>query len=390
MEKTLKALAKDAKAASYLISASSQEQRNSILTNLKELLLKNKQQIFEANKQDLYNAKIGLSKGIFTESNVKRLELTQSKYESLLSGIEDILKLNDPLNKVKSRTKLDQDLNLTKISCSIGVICIIYQARPDAAIQIFSLAIKSGNSLIFRGGEEDLISNDLLYGIFARAIEKSLIPEAINCVQNATRFKNLEDLLLLDQYIDLIIPRGYYLFNKIKSNTKIPLLGHPNGICMMYFDKEMDFDKAKRCLIDGKTDYPYTCNATEVLLVHKSRLEDAGNILDSLIKDYKVEVLADSEAIKHIKGAKEASEKHFSIEYLSLKIAVKTVDSVYDAIDHINLNSSNHTDVIITENCEAAGIFLRLVHSAGVFVNCSTRFSDGYRYGKNLLSRLWR
>ena len=374
-------IAQNAKQASYKLASLSEEVKNKALLCIAKHIKNNVDIILQENKKDLAAANILLQEGSLSKPLYDRLKLDEEKINTVIKGIEDVAKLEDPVNKTLWGMELDKDLELYRISCPIGVIGVIFESRPDVVPQIVSLAIKSANSVILKGGIEALNSNQ----IFVKIINKALltIPEfpenAINLIK--TR-EDVKELLKMDKYIDLLIPRGSNsLVKYIQENTKIPVLGHTEGICHIYIDKDADYEKAVKVSIDSKIQYPAACNAVETLLVHK---DTAKKLLPLLISEFKKEsvlVKGDELTRKIVSNIEPATEEDWKTEFSDKIISIKIVNTLQDAVNHINLYGSGHTDCIITENTENRDLFMNLADSAGVYWNVSTRFADGFRYG---------
>lgn len=367
MDKDFIKLAQNAKKASVKAQNLSSEIKNKALLEVANALddAENSKKIFEANKKDLEFAKELVEKDELTQATFNRLKLDENKMRDMIQGIKDISKLEDPVNKNLFVRELDKGLTLYKVSCPIGVLGIIFEARPDVISQISALAIKSSNAVILKGGKESKNTNTVILEVINSALNKiKEFPE--NFLNQVYTREDVAKMLEADKYIDLIIPRGgNRLVKFIKSNTKIPVLGHADGICHIYVDESADLEKAKRIVIDAKTQYPSACNAVETLLINKG-FKYAIELLDA-IKSAGVELIHNPES--------------WHKEYSDLKLAYKYVDSVDEAIEHINEYGSGHTESIITENEENAKLFMNLVDSAGVYHNVSTRFADGFRYG---------
>ena len=353
-------LAKKAKDASKKLATVSSELKNKALLAIAESLDSNRELIFEANKKDLE-----LAEGEISSSLYNRLKLDENKMRDMIQGIIDIYELDDPIGKVLMQRSLDTGLVLSKISCPIGVLGIIFEARPDVISQISALAIKSSNAVILKGGKESINTNKAIMDAIQSALSQiEEFPQNV-LTQVFTR-DDVKLMLEQNKYIDLIIPRGgNSLVQFVKSNTKIPVLGHADGICHIYLDEFADLEKAKRIIIDAKTQYPSACNSVETLLIHKDY--SAKDDLLIAIKKAGVELVSNPES--------------WHKEYSDTILAVKEVSSIEEAISHINEYSSGHTESIITENRENAQIFLSAIDSAGVYHNVSTRFADGFRYG---------
>lgn len=358
-------LARKAKAASKKIATISTEIKNKALLNIAESIKNNSNKIFEANKKDLDEAKILVEKKELSQSTYNRLKLDENKMRDMIQGIIDISNLEDPIGKVLLKRELDKDLVLSKVSCPIGVLGIIFEARPDVISQISALAIKSSNAVILKGGKESINTNKSIMEAIQEALAKTdgFPNDVLTQVFSRDDVKNM---LSMDKYIDLIIPRGgNSLVKFIKENTKIPVLGHADGICHIFVDESADLEKTKRIIIDAKTQYPSACNSVETILIHKD-FKYPSELLKSLEN-------ADIELI--------ATPESWHKEYSDKILAYKFVESLDEAIEHINEYSSGHTESIVTENKENAKIFMNAIDSAGVYHNVSTRFADGFRYG---------
>ena len=363
------------KLASPKMAASLNETRNKALSMIAKALRERADEIFEANKIDLERAKeAGISDAVY-----KRLKFDEGKLSGVIEGLEQLQGLADPIGKTQLKRQLDEGLILERISCPIGVIGVIFEARPDALVQISSLCIKSGNCAILKGGKETAETNRMLFSIIKEEAVKAGLPE--NCLLQAEAHSEIDELLSCHQDVDLLIPRGSNAFvSYIMNNTKIPVMGHADGICHVYVDKYCDFSKAVPIVVDAKTQYTAACNAVETLLVHESIAADFLPKAAEALHNAKVSLYAEGVA-KDLTKAEPLSEEGYHKEYLDLKLSVKIVSSVDEAINHINEYGSHHTDAIITENSETAEYFMQMVDSAGVYQNASTRFADGFRYG---------
>lgn len=339
--------------------------KNDVLLNIAKNIENNKEKIFAANKKDLENAEKMIEEGKLTRATFGRLKLDDNKMRDMIQGIYDVIKLDDPSNKVLWARELDENLVLKKVTCPIGLIGIIFEARPDVISQITSLAIKSGNAVILKGGKEADNTNKAIYEIIKEAVSKveEFPYDSVNLVFS---HEDIKSMLELDEYIDLIIPRGSNkLVTYIQQNTKIPVLGHASGICHIYVDESAKKEMAQTIIKDSKTQYPTACNSVETVLVNKNY-----PYIDELkthLKDNGIKVIENPEK--------------FDYEYSDKILAFKVVNNLDEAIKHINTFGSGHTDCIITENEDNAEKFMTRVDSSGVFHNVSTRFSDGFRYG---------
>jgi glutamate-5-semialdehyde dehydrogenase len=317
------------------------------LRELPSAIEQNAAAILEANKKDLAEAK-----GTVAEPLYKRLILSDSKFRSLINGIRQIAEMEDPLGRVLQETELDEGLS---------VIAAIFESRPDVGPQIASLAIRTGNAVLLKGGREATATNACLVEVIRVVLDKHGVGDAVQLV--STR-EEIAELLKMDDLISLVVPRGSNeMVRTIQQSTKIPVLGHADGVCHVYIDEFADTDKAVRVAVDAKAQDPPTCNAAETLLLH-SKFSGREAVLKALSN-----------------AGVELRNSGFGTEYLDLIMNVKTVDSLDEAIDHINRYGSGHTDTIITENRKNAERFLNEVDSAGVYWNASTRFADGFRYG---------
>lgn len=353
-------IAKQSKTASLEMADLTTEIKNEALLNIADELEANKEQIFDANKKDLEQAKDTVSPSVYN-----RLKLDENKMRDMIQGIRDVVNLEDPIGKTLLARQLDEGLNLYKISCPIGVIGIIFEARPDVIAQISSLAIKSSNVVILKGGKESINTNKTILSIINGALKKvENFPK--NVLSQIFSHEEVNEMLKCDKYIDLIIPRGgNKLVKFIKENTKIPVLGHADGICHIFVDESADFEKAKQVIIDAKTQYPSACNTVETLLIHENFTQK-----DELLNE-----------LKKAEITLVSNPDTWAFEHGDKTLAYKTVKNLDEAINHINTYGSGHTDCILTENTENAEKFMQKVDSAGVYQNASTRFADGFRYG---------
>lgn len=358
-------IAKQAKTASLQIADLSAEIKNQALNKIAQAFENQKKEIFEANKKDLEEAQKLVNSGELAKSTFNRLKLDENKMRDMIQGVKDIANLENPVGKILLKRELDKDLILTKVSCPIGVLGIIFEARPDVISQISALAIKSSNSVILKGGKESKNTNKKILEVINNALNAiDSFPQ--NVIQQVFSREDVGEMLKCDDYINLIIPRGgNNLVKFIKSNTNIPVLGHASGICHIFVDESADINIASKVVVDAKTQYPSACNAVETLLIHKD-FKKADELLASL----------QLEEIKLVQNP-----KSWDIEYGDKILSYKFVNSIQEAIEHINTYGSGHTDSIITTNPKNAEEFMNKVDSAGVYLNTSTRFADGFRYG---------
>ena len=359
---------------SFVLASLAEETRNAALDAVASALEKNKEAIFEANLKDLAAAEeMSLPAPI-----VNRLKFDAHKLQTCITGIHDLVDLEDPLFKTLLNRELDNGLVLTKTTCPIGVIGVIFESRPDALVQIAALCMKSGNCAVLKGGSEAKNTNRVLFETIYEAAVGAGLPEGFAALIEDRA--EIGELLKCHDYVDLLIPRGSNEFVQyIMDNSKIPVMGHADGICHIYVDGAADIDKAIPIIIDSKTQYVAACNTAETLLVHK----DIADLIIPLLADAsgdKISYRCDVRSMGLIR-CEEATEEDFKTEYLDYILSVKVVDDIDEAIDHINRYGSHHTDCIITEDKDSAEKFMALVDSAGVYQNCSTRFADGFRYG---------
>ena len=363
------------KLVSPKLAASTNEERNAALDAIAEALKANTDEIFAANHTDMENAD---ANGV-TPAVKKRLKFDEGKLNACLEGLEQLKGLTDPLGRTLLKRELDEGLVLHKVTCPIGVIGVIFEARPDALVQIASLCIKSGNCAILKGGKETAESNRVLFRIIRDAVTKAGLPEGI--LLQAEAHSEIDELLSCEGYVDLIIPRGSNAFvSYIMEHTKIPVMGHADGVCHIYVDKAYDEAKLVPIVLDAKLQYTAACNAVETLLIDRSVADKVIPVLSQAFGENGIKVRGTAEVTKLI-PAEEMGEADFHKEYLEPVVSVKLVSGVEEAVEHINRFGSHHTDSILTEDADTAEYFQNMVDSAGVYWNCSTRFSDGFRYG---------
>jgi len=367
--------AQQAVQAKTLLTSLGHETKNNILGAIIKALKENRQAIAAANREDLEQAQ----KEQLASPLLKRLTFDDRKIEETCDGIASLIKLPDPVGSVMRAVELDQEFELYKVSSPIGVIGVIFESRPDALVQIACLCLKSGNAVLLKGGREAAQTNQVLADTISRAAIREGAPEGWLGLME-TRV-DVEDLLGMSAQVDLIVPRGSNEFVKhIMRNTTIPVLGHADGICHVYVDCHADLDMAVRISLDSKCQYVAVCNAAETLLVHE---DVAQTFLPPLQKEFNthgVEMRGCEKTAKII-DVLPAGEADWATEYLDLIISIKIVDNLTAAINHINQYGSGHTDVIVTDDRQRAVRFMDRVDSADVFVNCSSRFSDGFRFG---------
>ncbi len=349
--------------------------KDAALDAVVDALYSHQEEIVLANQQDIDQAR----KEHISSALLKRLVFDRNKLADTVKAVESVISLPDPVGKTLAATELDKGLLLRKVSCPIGVLGVIFEARPDALVQIATLALKSGNAVLLKGGSEASNTNSILADIIANATEQAGLPAG--WVQLLESRSDVNQMLGLDEYIDLIVPRGSNAFVRyIMDNTRIAVLGHADGICHVYIDKGADIKQAVKIAYDAKCQYPAVCNAMETLLIHKEVADDVLPLLKRQYDDAGVELRGD-EKVRGIIDCKAASDADWVTEYNELILSIRIVDNLDRAIEHINTYGSHHTDAIVTTDANAAGRFMDMVDSANVFWNCSTRFADGYRYG---------
>ena len=370
-----------AKSAAIEMAALSTDVKDAALSAMAEALDRSRGRILEANAADMSAAEDMERNGELSHSLVKRLQITDAKIDGMIDGIRDVMSLEDPVGETISALELDEGLDLYQVRCPIGVIGVIFESRPDVVPQIMSLCLKSGNAVVFKGGIEAYNSSKALFDILSDAAYGAGVPEG-SFVLLRTR-EDVNEILSMDDYIDLLIPRGSNSFVRyIQSNTRIPVLGHAAGICHVYVDEYADLDKALAVVTDSKIQYPAVCNAMETLLVNSKIAVEFLPEMDSVLHGNGVEIRADERCIAAMDHAVRADGEDWDTEYNDLILSVKMVDSLKEAIEFINTHGSHHTDAIITENRQNMATFSKYVDSADVMINASTRFADGYRFGK--------
>jgi len=364
-----------AKSASIRLAVVKTDVKNSALSRIAGALKQHSDAIVSANRDDLAAAE----KNNLAVPLLKRLKFDEGKIADVCAGIESLIKLDDPVGKTITATELDEGLELYKVSCPIGVIGVVFESRPDALVQISTLCLKSGNSVLLKGGSEAASTNRILTDVISKASEKAGLPKG--WIQLLETRQDVAEMLRMDRDIDLVIPRGSNEFVRyVMDNTNVPVLGHAEGICHVYVDSDADLDMAVNITVDSKCQYVAVCNAAETLLVDSKIAPAFLPRVKTALEKRKVELRGCSRTLEII-DIKPATEKDWSTEYLDYILSIKIVDGLNEAIEHINKYGSNHTDSIVTADREKAARFMDLVDSANVFWNCSTRFSDGYRYG---------
>ena len=364
----------DARQAAYKLAVLSVEERNAALKGIQATLKSHKETIFAQNALDMAQAEEEHLAGPL----LKRLKFDDAKLADVCSGIDSLIALPDPLGKITLSRELTPGLNLYRVACPIGVIGVVFESRPDALVQIAGLCLKSGNAALLKGGREALRTNRALMEAMQESV-KGLLP--IGWAALLETRDDVNDMLSQDESIDLIIPRGSNAFVKyIMEHTTIPVMGHAEGLCHTYVDASADVDMAVKVVVDAKTQALAVCNATETLLVHEDIAAAFLPRCAEALQAKGVELRGD-ERTRAVIACEPATDTDWDTEYLDAILSIKIVDSVEEAIAHINRHGSHHTDAILTKDEAATQKFLSGVDSAGVYVNCSTRFADGFRYG---------
>jgi glutamate-5-semialdehyde dehydrogenase len=373
-------IAKKAKAASVVLARLSDEQKNNALVAVAKGISCHSEEILAANKLDLLAAGPQVESGQMSAGLCHRLKLDDARLHDIVTGIQEVVAMGDPVGSVTLATELDEGLTLHRVTCPIGVIGVIFESRPDALVQISALCLKSGNAVLLKGGSEAENSNRALFKVIqSSAVEQGIPPEAMALLESR---EDVKALLEAEGFVDLIVPRGSNdLVRFIQQNTVIPVIGHAEGICHIYVDRDADTEKAVPIILDAKVEYPAACNAVETLLVHRDVAPSLLPRVAEALKSRGVELRCDDGSIQYVADARQCTESDWSTEYCDLILSIKVVDLLDEAIQHINFYGSHHTDAIVTENEGTWERFFAGVNSAGVYLNASTRFADGYRYG---------
>ncbi|MEW5784507.1 MAG: glutamate-5-semialdehyde dehydrogenase [Bacillota bacterium] len=368
-------LARRVKESSIKLAAADAELKNKALAFIAGSLHERREEITKANREDLERSK----RENLPAPLLKRLKFDEAKIADAVDGVHSLVRLEDPVGKTLLARELDEGLELYKVTCPIGVIGVIFESRPDALVQIATLCLKSGNGVLLKGGSEARETNRILADVITGAAARAGLPSKWAALLETRAAVN--DMLKMDRYIDLVIPRGSNDFVRyIMDHSRIPVMGHADGICHCFVDEDADLEMAVRIVVDSKTQYAAVCNALETLLVHE---RIAALFLPALKKalDSKNVALAGCPKTLGYIPVDPASEEDWQTEYLDYKLSIKVVAGLTEAIDHVNTYGSGHTDSIVTGNREKAARFMNYVDSGNVLWNCSTRFSDGFRYG---------
>jgi glutamate-5-semialdehyde dehydrogenase len=371
----IESLATAARQASRQLATSTGEERATVLEHLARELTRRQDPILAANAEDL-----AATEGTLDASSLQRLKLDPDKWTAMIQGLRAVAALPDPLHQVQLRRELDEGLELTRVACPLGVLCVVFESRPDALIQISALALKSGNAVLLKGGSEAQHSNAALLGAVQAALQSSAFPKA--AVQGLPDRAAVTALLQRPDLVDLVIPRGSKaLVQNLQAATRIPVLGHADGVCHMVLDEAADTAMAVSLVRDAKLQYPAACNAIETVLIHRRA---AARLLPALVADLRprgVELRGCTASCALEPSLVQATEADWDAEYGAPILALKVVEDLEAALAHIRAHGSGHTEAIVTEDAEAAARFLAEVDAAGVFHNASTRFADGFRYG---------
>jgi glutamate-5-semialdehyde dehydrogenase len=371
------------RAASRILARLSADKRNKILLTAADLLEAHESEILSANRQDCESLQQEITEGKASDALLKRLRTSPSGIKDMARQIRDVAGMEDPLNQRLAATELDDGLILDKVSCPLGVVAVIFESRPDVVPQVGSLAIKTGNGLVLKGGAEARQTNRVLVSIWHEALASvnSALRDAICALVDRA---DVARILEMDRDIDLVVPRGSAEFvNYVFRHSRIPVLGHGSGICHIYVDGEADLSRATSVILDSKTQYPAACNSAEKILLHEDIANQFLPALVQALQSAGVEVRGCARTAQICGDLKivPATEEDWHTEYGDLKITIKVVRDLNEAIEHINQYGSRHTDCILTENAAAAEQFMDEVDAASVFHNASTRFADGFRYG---------
>ena len=379
IDRSAEAKITDAQSAAFALANLPESTRNDALHAIADAIEANADAILDANADDVAAAAAMLEAGEYTQAFVDRLKLSASKLESIAEMVRSVAGQDDPLGRTLAARELDDDLELYRVSAPIGVLGAVFESRPDALVQIAALSLKSGNAVVLKGGSEATYSNRLLHRLIVEAAAEAGITDG--WAQLIEAREDVQTLLERDDAVDLLMPRGSSSFvSYVQDNTSIPVLGHTEGVCHVYVYSDADLAMAEDVAYDAKVQYPAVCNAVETLLVHESV---AAEFLPEIADRYReagVELRGDDRT-REVVDVEVATDDDWTTEYGDLILAIGVVDSVTDAIDHINRHGSKHTESIITEDDDAAARFMHGIDAASVFHNASTRFADGYRFG---------
>lgn len=372
-----------ARRAARELARLSAEQRNQVLLAAADRLQAREAEILKANREDCESLEHDVRAGTASAALLKRLKTSSAGISDMARQIRDVARLEDPLGRVLSTTELDDGLTLQKVSCALGVVAVIFESRPDVVPQVGSLAIKTGNGLVLKGGAEAQQTNRALVSVWHEALA-AISPSLRHAICSLADRADVARILEMDRDIDLVVPRGSTEFvNYVFQHSRIPVLGHGSGICHIYVDSAADLGMAREVIVDAKTQYPAACNSVEKVLIHKDVAEEFVPELVSALQSAGVEVRGCSQTAKLLPRSQiiPATEEDWHTEYGDLKITIKVVSDIGQAIEHINHYGTRHTESILTQDTRAAELFMDEVDAASVFHNASTRFADGFRYG---------
>ncbi|WP_302803017.1 glutamate-5-semialdehyde dehydrogenase [Eubacterium ventriosum] len=374
----LERLGINAKKAEKTLMVASSEKKNQALKKIAEGLIENTDKIIEANKVDLENGeKNGMAK-----SMLDRLKLDKERIEGMAKGVLDVATLPEPVGRILSATERPNGLRIEKVSTPIGVIAVIFEARPNVTSDAAALCLKSGNTVILRGGKEAINSNKTIAKVMRQAVKEAGMPEDVIQLVEDTSRESANELMKMNEYVDVLIPRGGAgLIQAVVKNATVPVIETGVGNCHIYIDKNADLKKAVDIVFNAKTSRPSVCNAAESLLIHKDIAKEALVAIKNKLDEKDVTLVGDSKAREIIPDMEKATDADWATEYLDYKMSVKIVDSVEEAIDHIYKYSTGHSECIVTENAGTAEKFMNQVDSAAVYLNASTRFTDGGEFG---------
>ncbi|WP_302152885.1 glutamate-5-semialdehyde dehydrogenase [Eubacterium ventriosum] len=374
----LERLGINAKEAEKTLMVASSEKKNQALKKIAEGLIENTDKIIEANKVDLEN---GEKKGM-AKSMLDRLKLDKERIEGMAKGVLDVATLPEPVGRILSATERPNGLRIEKVSTPIGVIAVIFEARPNVTSDAAALCLKSGNTVILRGGKEAINSNKTIAKVMRQAVKEAGMPEDVIQLVEDTSRESANELMKMNEYVDVLIPRGGAgLIQAVVKNATVPVIETGVGNCHIYIDKNADLKKAVDIVFNAKTSRPSVCNAAESLLIHKDIAKEALVAIKNKLDEKDVTLVGDSKAREIIPDMEKATDADWATEYLDYKMSVKIVDSVEEAIDHIYKYSTGHSECIVTENAGTAEKFMNQVDSAAVYLNASTRFTDGGEFG---------
>ena len=371
-------LGKRSKDAARVLAIADTEQKNKSLDAIADALISNSDKIIAANAIDLEN---GVSAGL-TQALLDRLKLDSSRIKGMADGVRDIAALNDPCGRVLDTIERPNGLKIEKVSVPLGVIGVIFEARPNVTSDAAALCLKSGNTVILRGGKEAINSNKTIVDIMRKAVEESGLPaDVIQLIEDTSRTSSTE-LMQCNKYVNVLIPRGGAgLIQAVVKNASVPVIETGVGNCHVYVDKDADVQMAANIVFNAKTSRPSVCNAAECVIIHKDIASEALPVIKAKLDEKSVVLVGDERAVTIAKGIGEATDDDWATEYLDYKMSVKIVDSIDEAIEHIYRYGSGHSECIVTENSEAAEKFMNEIDAAAVYVNASTRFTDGGEFG---------